>query len=253
MSLVFQRFMKASRDCGISNPSAIKYALDNGKSEIKRRSDKKIFFIRELKLIFVFFIFLYKIEMLILEKCQPKKDDKITGKNIDLKKISLGNPENKNSGKFRYTITPVLYEEKPFQIVECGKMKIFSFNNKSFSVGLTIDKENEDYFKSIERRISDLYDDELVLIGHSKVYAKLFAIDGQILTTIRILSNGKNKIVNPCKYIGIPFLGKIVMRIAKIYSGSCLSLICEAKEVLIEKIQTPPSYFDEYPDAEDDE
>ena len=89
--------------------------------------------------------------------------------------------------------------------------------------------------------------------GHSKVYAKLFAIESQILTTIRILSNGKKKIVNPSNYIGIPFLGKIVMRIAKIYSGSCLSLVCEAKEILIEEIQTQPSYFDEYPDAEDDE
>ena len=39
---------QASRDCGISNPSTIKYALDNEKSELKRRSDKKIFFIREL-------------------------------------------------------------------------------------------------------------------------------------------------------------------------------------------------------------
>ena len=46
--------------------------------------------------------------------------------------------------------------------------------------------------------------------------------------------------------------GQIVMRIAKIYNGSCLSLICEAKEVLIEKIQTQPSYFDEYSDAEDE-
>ena len=39
-------------------------------------------------------------------------------------------------------MTPVLYEEKPFEIVESGKMKIFSFNHKSFSVGLTVDKEN---------------------------------------------------------------------------------------------------------------
>ena len=141
--------------------------------------------------------------------------------------------------------------------MESGKMKIFSFNNKSFSVGLTIDKENEDYFKKIERKISDLYDDELDLIksshGHSKVYAKLFSINGQILTRIGILSNGKKKIVNPSNYIGIPFSGKVVMRIAKIYDGSCLSLVCEAKEVLIEEIQTPPSYFDEYPDAEDDD
>ena len=137
-------------------------------------------------------------------------------------------------------------------------MKIFSFNHKSFSVGLSVDKENEEYFKKIERRITDLYDDlELNLIktshDHSKVYAKLYSIDGEIITPIRILSNGKKKIINPHNYIGIPFSGQVVMRIAKIYNGSCLSLICEAKEVLIEEIQTQPSYFDEYPDAKDDE
>ena len=127
----------------------------------------------------------------------------------------------------------------------------------SGDTGLTVDKENEDYFKSIEKRISDLYDDELNLIksshGHSKVYAKLFAIEGQIQTPIRISSNGKKRLVNPSNYIGVPFFGKIVRRIAKIYSGSCLSLVCEAKEVLIEEIQTSKSFFDEYPDAEDDE
>ena len=195
--------------------------------------------------------------MPIPKKCQPKKDDRKTGKNICLNKISLGNPENKKSGKLFYEITPILYEEKPFQIVENGKLKIFSFNKKSFSVGITIDKENEEYFKKIERRITDLYDDlELNLIktshDHSKVYAKLYSIDGEIITPIRILSNGKKKIINPHNYIGVPFTGKIVMRIANIYNGSCLSLICEAKEVLIEEIQTQPSYFDEYPDVEDE-
>ena len=38
---------QASRDCEISNPSAIKYALDNGKPTIKRKSDKKIEFQNE--------------------------------------------------------------------------------------------------------------------------------------------------------------------------------------------------------------
>ena len=47
-SQIFESLTKALRDCGISNPSALKYALDNGKSEIKRRSDKKIFYIREI-------------------------------------------------------------------------------------------------------------------------------------------------------------------------------------------------------------
>ena len=134
---------------------------------------------------------------------QTKNDSqKNQSKNISLNKISLGTPEQKKSGKFNYQITPVFLDEKPFEIVESGKMKIFSFNHKSFSVGLTIDKENEEYFKKIERRITDLYDDlELNLIktshDHSKVYAKLYSIDGEIITPIRILSNGKKKIINP--------------------------------------------------------
>ena len=195
--------------------------------------------------------------MPVTKNVSQKKDDRKTGKNISFNKISLGTPETKKSGKCSYEMTPVLYEEKPFEIVESRKMKIFSFNHKSFSVGLTVDKENKEYFKKIEKKITDLYDDlELNLIktshSRSKVYAKLYSIDGEIITPIRILSNGKKKIVNPRSYIGVSFSGKIVMKIAKIYNGSCLSLICEAKEVLIEEIQTQPSYFDKYPDVEDE-
>ena len=167
----------------------------------------------------------------------PKKNE-ITKESINLKKFSLGNPENKTSGKFQYTITPVLYEEKPFQIVVYGKIKFFSFPNKSFSVGLTIDKENEDFFKSIEKRISDLYGEKLRLIKTShrntRVYAKLFAKDGQIQTPTKILCNGEKKINDPFDYFGISLSGRIVMRIAKIYFGSCLSLVCEAREVLFQ-------------------
>ena len=47
-SQIFRSMTKAARDCGISNPSALKYALDNGKDTITRRSDNKIFYIREI-------------------------------------------------------------------------------------------------------------------------------------------------------------------------------------------------------------
>ena len=187
-----------------------------------------------------------------------KKDDKITGKNINLNKISLGPTEQKKSGKFNYQITPIFLDEKPFEIVESGKMKIFSFNKKTFSVGITVDKENQEYFKKIEDKITELYDSlELNLIktshDHSKVYAKLYAVNGEIFTPVRILSNGKKRLINPLNYVGIPFQGKVVLKISKIYEGSCLSLVCEAKEVLIEEIHTQPSYFHEHSDAEDDE
>ena len=126
------------------------------------------------------------------------KKDKITNENIGLNKISLGKLENKMSGNFRYEITPVLYEKKPFQITVYGKIKFFSFNNKSFSVGVTIDKENKDFFKSIEKKISDLYGEKLHLIktshGNSRVYAKLFAKDGKFKHQSKYYVMGKRKL-----------------------------------------------------------
>ena len=46
-SKVYESLTHAARDCKISNPSAIKYALDNGKPSIKRRSDNKKYFLFE--------------------------------------------------------------------------------------------------------------------------------------------------------------------------------------------------------------
>ena len=65
------------------------------------------------------------------------------------------------------------------------------------------------------------------------------------------MENGKKKSIDPKDFIGIPFHGQIALKISKIYDGSCVSLICEAKEVLIENIFTPPSFFDEFPNAEE--
>ena len=181
----------------------------------------------------------------------PQKKKHLTGKDVLIENIGLGETEEKRSGKFDYLMTQVLYDVKPFVILESGKMKIFSFNKKTFSVGLAVDEENRDYFQKIEKRISNLYDDlEINLIktthDYSKIYTKLYAVDGKIHTPIRLVENGKKKLIEPKEYIGIPFSGKIVLKISKIYDGSCVSLICEAKEVLIEEVFLPPSVFDEY-------
>ena len=183
------------------------------------------------------------------------KTQHLTG-NVLVDNIVLGGTEEKTSGKFNYCMTQVLYDDKPFVILERGKMKIFSFNKKTFSVGLAIDEKNRDYFEKIEKRISDLYDDlEIKLIkptnDYLKIYAKLFAANGKIYTPFRLVENGKKKLIDPKDFIGIPFQGKIALKISKIYDGSCVSLICEATEVLIEDVFTPPSVFDEYPNAEE--
>ena len=50
---VYESVNQAAKELQISNPSAIMYALYHGKPSIKRRSDKKIFFIRELNYFFL--------------------------------------------------------------------------------------------------------------------------------------------------------------------------------------------------------
>ena len=93
------------------------------------------------------------------ENVKLTKNQPLTGKDVLIDNISLGGMEEKNSGKYHYCMTQVLYDEKPFVILERGKMKIFSFNKKTFSVGLSIDEKNQDYFEKIEKKISNLYDD----------------------------------------------------------------------------------------------
>ena len=46
-SKIYESVAEASRKCEIST-SAVKYALDHKKPSIKRRSDQKIFYIREI-------------------------------------------------------------------------------------------------------------------------------------------------------------------------------------------------------------
>ena len=116
-----------------------------------------------------------------------EKQTTLTGGQVVSEKIHLGGTEEKHSGRFNYLSTQVLYDTKPFILKERGKMKIFSFNKKSFSVGLSIDEKNKGYFEMIEKKITELYDDsvELKLIkstnDYLKIYLKLFSRNGKFI------------------------------------------------------------------------
>ena len=179
----------------------------------------------------------------------------LTGRQVLSEKIHLGRTEEKHSGRYNYLSTQVLYDNQPFLLKEKGKMKIFSFNKKSFSVGLAIDEKNKDYFESIEKKINELYDNVGIKLIKStndylKIYLKLFSRNGKIHTPVRILEGNKKRLVEPLDYVGIPFTGQVFFKIARIYDGNCVSLICEAKEILIEDVYQN-SVFNEYSDAED--
>ena len=164
----------------------------------------------------------------------------MTTPSINLKMIRLGKT-TKIEGKYKYKTTPIIYDEYPFEMVVYGYSKFFAFPN-ALSIGLDIDKNNEDFFKSIEEKISDLYGKKLHLIKTKKVarkkfetkrvYAKL-EVNGKDKTPVGIFFDDP-KIIDPFEMVSIPFYARIVMRISRIYDGNCLSLICEANEVIVQ-------------------
>ena len=159
----------------------------------------------------------------------------MTVPSINLKMIRLGKTK-KLDGKYKYKTTPIIYDEDPFEMVVYGYSKFFSFPN-ALSIGLDIDKNNEDFFKSIEEKISDLYGKKLHLIKTARktkrVYAKLEVKNGKVKTPVGIFFDDP-KIIDPFDEVNIPFYARIVMRISRIYDGKYLSLICEANEVIVQ-------------------
>ena len=173
----------------------------------------------------------------------------MTVPSINLKMIRLGKTK-KIEGKYKYKTTPIIYDEYPFEMVVYGYSKFFSFNQKALSIGLDIDKNNEDFFKSIEEQISDLYGKKLDLIKTKKVlarngkkldlietkrvYAKLDVKNGKVQTPVGRFFDDPKIIKDPFDDVKTPFYARIVMRISRIYEGNCLSLICEANEVIVQ-------------------
>ena len=155
----------------------------------------------------------------------------MTTPSINFKMIRLGQTK-KIEGKYKYKTTPIIYNASPFEMVVYGNAKFFSFPN-AFSIGLDIDKNNEDFFRSIEEKISELYGKKINLIKKKRVYAKLEIKNGKVKTPVGIFFDDP-KVIDPLDDVHIPFYARIVMRISRIYDGNCLSLICEANEVIVQ-------------------
>ena len=151
----------------------------------------------------------------------------MTTPSINLKMIRLGKTTNKT--------TPIIYDEDPFEMVVYGYAQFFAFPN-ALSIGLDIDKNNEDFFQSIEEKISNIFGKKLKLIKKTKfakrVYVKLEVKNGKVKTPVGIFFDDP-KIIDPFEMVSIPFYARIVMRISRI-NGKYLSLICEANEVIVQ-------------------
>ena len=76
-----------------------------------------------------------------------------TIKNFKSSQISLGNEEQKRSKTgFKYSLTPIFYDEKPLDLLLKGRLRIFK-HDKDYTISLDVDEANKSFFESVEEKI----------------------------------------------------------------------------------------------------
>ena len=117
----------------------------------------------------------------------------IKSKNFDTLLLCLRAPEQKKFEGFSFTSVPIKYDGEDCFVNVKGNFKLFEHDNKgkkSYSPGLRINDDNQEWWESLESEIQKLFiqaskklvkPEDFILIktyksGDSNVYAKVYEI-----------------------------------------------------------------------------
>ena len=165
------------------------------------------------------------------------------------------------------------------------KFKIYSHQEDSFSLGITIPEEQLDFFTQLESHLNSAakkMKPEIAKIGQSfarfqegdftlvktdkseqeKIYAKIYP--SKIPTTdfsCRFWelceSSGERKKKQPIlrqkDLVNMPLRGQVVFSIKHLFCGNVKAITCIVDEVLVEEIVQSQSAFDEYEDKHEEQ
>ena len=132
--------------------------------------------------------------------------------------------------------------------------------NKSFSLAISVDESNEEFFKRLEHSLSQLASDALPLtkpedfklIKESKnyhnIYCKIYTYpSGTPKCLYSELVSGK-RIVKPLEYAAFQkFKGSCVVRIIHVFSGKTKGISICTDEIL--NYDSKKSHYNEFPEA----
>ena len=199
---------------------------------------------------------------------------------ISIPDCYLGSPVKRSTGKLSFCLVPCFNNDKKLQVKLKTKFKIYSHQEDSFSLGITIPEEQLDFFKDLEKHLNSAakkMKPEIAKIGPSfarfqegdfilvktdkseqeKIYAKIYP--SKIPTTdfsCRFWelceSPGERKkkksILRQKDFVNMPIRGQVVFSIKHLFCGNVKAITCIVDEVLVEEIVQSQSAFDEYED-----
>ena len=204
---------------------------------------------------------------------------------ISIPDCHLDTPVKRSSGKISFCLIPCLNNDNKLQVKLKTKFKIYSHQEDSFSLGITIPEEQLDFFKDLEKHFNSAamkMKKEISKIGQSfarfqegdftlvktdkseqeKIYAKIYP--SKIPTTdfsCRFWelceSSGEKKTKQPLlrqkELVNMPLRGQVVFSIKHLFCGNVKAITCIVDEVLVEEVVESQSAFAEYEDKHEEE
>ena len=192
---------------------------------------------------------------------------------ISISDCNLDTPVKKSSGKVSFCLLPCLNNDKRLQVKLQTKFKIFSHQEESFSLGITLPEENIEFFKDLEKHFNSaamekkeeikklhpsfarFQEGDFTLLKtdkseQEKIFAKIYPSKlpkTDFSCRFWELEGMKKKpILRAKEFIGMPLRGQVVFSIKHLFCGNVKAITCIVDEVLVEEKVEAASAFDEF-------
>ena len=113
---------------------------------------------------------------------------KMNPETIEISDCHLDDPVKKTAGKISFCLIPCLNNDERLQVKLKTKFKIFSHQDESFSLGITLPEDQIDFFKALEKHLNSealkskkeiAKEGDFVLVKtdkseQEKIYAKIY-------------------------------------------------------------------------------
>ena len=201
---------------------------------------------------------------------------------ISIPDCTLDTPVKKSSGKISFCLLPCLHNNERLQVKLATKFKIFSHQEDSFSLGITLPDESKKFFKDLEKHLNALakkkkpevkeigpnfarfQEGDFILLKtdkseQEKIYAKIYPSklpnSDFSCRFWEVCDEGtrKKSISKAKNLVNIPLRGQVVFSVKHLFCGNVKAITCIVDEVLVEEIVQTASAFDEFEDRNEDD
>ena len=205
---------------------------------------------------------------------------------ISIPDCTLDTPVKKSSGKISFCLLPCLHNNERLQVKLATRFKIFSYQEDSFSLGITLPDESKKFFKDLEKHLNALakkkkpevkeigpnfarfQEGDFILLKtdkseQEKIYAKIYPskLPAQDFSCRfwEVCDEGtsgakkKKPISKAKKLVNIPLRGQVVFSVKHLFCGNVKAITCIVDKVLVEEIVQTASAFDEFEDRNEDD